>query len=234
MRPRKTLFEIHKDGYIGTINDLVPRDRPKLKACWIEAFQNAPIYHISENLVEALKSIPTDNFNTIINKIGDFKGYLVFKNFTFEGKRFKSEGILIDITNGDINLGIICKDTTEFMGIMDNRRGPQENVNRLVESSFPYIAHLIYYIQSGQEEYSIKKKNYYGKPKIPPKRFISIRENYIVGRNFVIAINGEEFGVRGHYRWQPCGKNNQDRKLIFIKPFKKRLTKHIKEVGQAS
>ena len=36
-----------------------------------------------------------------------------------------------------------------------------------------------------------------------------------------IIVRTEEFGVRGHFRLQPCGADLHDRKLIWINPFKK-------------
>jgi len=37
----------------------------------------------------------------------------------------------------------------------------------------------------------------------------------------ITSIRTEGFSVRGHFRLQPCGKENQDRKLIFIEEFEK-------------
>ncbi len=36
-----------------------------------------------------------------------------------------------------------------------------------------------------------------------------------------ISIRTDGFLVRGHFRWQPCGIKNQDRKLIFVDGFEK-------------
>lgn len=38
---------------------------------------------------------------------------------------------------------------------------------------------------------------------------------------FTTISRTEGFGVRGHFRFQPCGKNMQDRKLIWISDFQK-------------
>jgi hypothetical protein len=37
----------------------------------------------------------------------------------------------------------------------------------------------------------------------------------------ITSIRTEGFGVRGHFRLQPCGPGLQDTKMIFINPFEK-------------
>jgi len=57
----------------------------------------------------------------------------------------------------------------------------------------------------------------------------------IVNSNWnITSIRAEEFGVRGHFRLQPCGPGLTEIKMIFIEPFKKKgymkkatNTKHI-------
>lgn len=39
------------------------------------------------------------------------------------------------------------------------------------------------------------------------------------------AVSGEAFEVSGHWRWQPCGMGRLNRKLTFIKPYLKTLSK---------
>lgn len=59
----------------------------------------------------------------------------------------------------------------------------------------------------------INKEKYLNKTGIPIK---------IIDSNwFTTTIQGESFGVSGHFRLQPCGVNSQDRKLIWINEFKK-------------
>ena len=36
------------------------------------------------------------------------------------------------------------------------------------------------------------------------------------------VFTSEGFNVRGHFRWQPCGVDRQQRKLIFIEEFQKK------------
>ena len=224
MKPTKTLFEKYNYGYIEALPDIVPDDRIKLRKTWQKAFKVAPIYKISDNLIKALKNIPSTNFDFIIEKIKNFNGYLVFKDFTIGGRKVNAEGVLVAINDGIIDIGFIMKNNKYFVSLCNNDLN-KHGVNDLMEENIGYLVHIIYYIMSGQEEYSIKNKNYCKKRS--NKKHISNRENYIVGRNFVIAVSGEEFNVRGHYRWQVCGKGNKDRKLIFIKPYRKKLTKHI-------
>jgi len=38
-----------------------------------------------------------------------------------------------------------------------------------------------------------------------------------------ISVRNGGFSVSGHFRLQPCGLNNQDRKLVFIEEFKKHI-----------
>jgi hypothetical protein len=44
---------------------------------------------------------------------------------------------------------------------------------------------------------------------------------YIDSNWFTTIIRSEGFGVQGHFRLQPCGPNNSERKLIYIAPFQK-------------
>ena len=50
----------------------------------------------------------------------------------------------------------------------------------------------------------------------------SINNIIVVNSRYnTIVIRNEEFGVRGHFRIQPCGPNKQETKLIWIDSFKK-------------
>lgn len=55
------------------------------------------------------------------------------------------------------------------------------------------------------------------------ERFINLTQEdfYLVDASWNTYIHVGEFNVRGHFRWQRCGKENQSVKLVFIKEFKK-------------
>lgn len=50
---------------------------------------------------------------------------------------------------------------------------------------------------------------------------------------FTTIVKSEGFGVSGHFRLQPCGPNNSERKLIYIAPFEKQgYTRTAKVLNQ--
>lgn len=56
---------------------------------------------------------------------------------------------------------------------------------------------------------------------------------YLDSTWFTTIIRSEGFGVQGHFRWQPCGPNNSERKLIYIAPFEKQgYTRKAKVLNQ--
>ena len=58
-----------------------------------------------------------------------------------------------------------------------------------------------------------RKKGFYNST---PSQLIIVDKNWNV-----TSVRSGEFDVGGHFRLQPCGKGREERKLIWIKPFKK-------------
>jgi hypothetical protein len=57
---------------------------------------------------------------------------------------------------------------------------------------------------------------------------------YLDSTWFTTIIRTEGFGVQGHFRWQPCGPHNSERKLIYIAPFEKQgYTRTAKILNQS-
>ncbi len=81
---------------------------------------------------------------------------------------------------------------------------------------------LMSYIELSDTEHIVlkPKKKYRGPNKT---RFINLTNNdfYLVDASWNTYIHVGEFNVRGHFRWQPCGRDHQSVKLVFINEFKK-------------
>lgn len=162
-------------------------------------------------------------------RIGDYFSTTAFKNMKYGAYRYlmgKNEAAWITCQKGVIsglyydNLNRIC---FEFGFDMDNDKyhAPETQM-----PLFNRIAKLITFIELGDIEtvYLPAGRNN-GAPKTSGVKITNTSEFnvYVVDTSWnKLIIRTDGFGVKGHFRLQPCGPGHLDRKLIWIDSFEKK------------
>lgn len=95
--------------------------------------------------------------------------------------------------------------------------------DKMLETEESIYKLLCFFYFSDNESIVVEPGGRYGTRKTG--KIINTFANFpitIVNSNWnITSIRTEEFGVRGHFRLQPCGPGMKDRKMIFIEPFTK-------------
>lgn len=99
------------------------------------------------------------------------------------------------------------------------------------KNSFRVILNTLIYVACSKDDFQKfipKKPKMFNlkKKRTPRPRY----ELFYVGYNYskVILQNSTECSVRGHFRWQPCGKGRKEVKLIYINPHSRILQTKVK------
>lgn len=160
-------------------------------------------------------------------RIGDYFSTTAFNKMKFGAYRYllgKNEMVVLTCRQGIIT-GMYWHDINgvcfEFGFDLTNDKYYAPHTQMAI---FNRIAKLITFIELGDIEtvYLPAGRNN-GKPKKAGKITNTSEFNvYIVDTSWnKLIIRTDGFGVRGHFRLQPCGKEHKDRKLIWVDSFEK-------------
>jgi hypothetical protein len=206
-------------------------------------------YVVSKPLLEVLGKVrvdmPVSQIKLGVNSYFELGGYKGFE-FALISTYIKPAGLTLggvqlkisaynDTTGKVAYWGIdLGEDTLEKCLAKVNAFYGQEWDLATVEAPddiFHTFANLLIYISNPTDEFkkefnsfsSNNKKCQKEKLEYTQKPFIRIGYD----ATFLRLVTETEFGVRGHFRWQPFGVGRVQRKLIFIDPFTKTQKKFI-------
>jgi hypothetical protein len=106
----------------------------------------------------------------------------------------------------------------------------EQNISQEDLTALKLIFNLIIYVSNPNEEFvsqfnefsknnkiaQIEKQEYTSKPYV----------NLGIDAEFLRLVTTDTFDVRGHWRWQPCGVGREQRRLTFIKPHQRTMSKY--------
>lgn len=193
--------------------------KPELKGTEFYTIKNPkPYWYLIQNTVEKCASMIRINENfscSIFNKIKDGEHcYLLGKNEFFRFVKFNNaiRGMFWNR---------LKKISFEVAFILDME---EYYFMKLFSDDFNRMLRLMIFIELGDVEITEIEKGGSNRKSKKDGKIINASNNnvYIIDSSWnKIIIRTTGFAVMGHFRLQPYGKNNADRKLIFIQAFEK-------------
>ena len=200
-------------------------------------------YIFSKPLTSALASTKIDKDINVINKMKSFyfeMPGITFGNYNILGvvgfSTIENNQLFLRVTafylnNGEIRidhtslpLSKLSSLTSEFNYAVDTNS--QEINEPLMWNA---ILNGIIYIYNNSEE-MLEKLNQFSESNIKRKKETKLytSKSYVnLGLNaqFLKLLLESEIGVRGHFRWQPCGTGRKDFRLIYVRPHARLIDK---------
>lgn len=210
----------------------VVKEFPKVAHLFKEKIQyiSDPFYAAYNKSVSKLSSVldsePIDQSGTFISRSSPGETNTIFYSITSEGKKddFRLNAIIFffskEAKRDKPTLAIIVqKNAKGFKSFLSEKA----TVNGMDEMSviadiFSLILFMKYCELEIKEVKGNSKINHIGTKYVnDTKSNIQILDSTW----FTTLVKSEGFHVRGHFRFQPCGPNNSQRKLIWISDFDK-------------
>lgn len=197
-------------------------------------------YVASKNLKIALENVSLDipcsllpEEKSVYIELPDFHtsdGDHIFCSWIYTSKNKNNQRYLVCTSNSEdgwpyFALVLDSKKTIEQV-LLEHIRIPKDKPDwrKTLLSALVYINNPSVDIIEKFNEFESKKSKLKAQKKIyTSKPFIPIGHDFEKLR----LITGKNFGVRGHFRWQPCGENKSKVKLIFIKPHERTIGKNL-------
>ena len=217
-------YQIHSDKFFSQFNE---EELKPFKEQWkwiLDDSQNKNLL-FTKTAIEVCKKIKVDKFKPSILKIKTPKKY----TFLIDDKHFYrvflngSEILVLHIKKEDLANGQSYLSYDSFKILPNENRvvyPPNQNDYLNDKHFVEFIKLLIFTEYSELQEVVIKPNQSYGTKK-QGKYLNETSQNFVLVDSTwnSIIIRKDGFGVIGHFRLQPIGKNREDRKLIYISEF---------------
>lgn len=200
-------------------------------------FHNQKAYYVTNSVVDKLDLLKVSKKNglydyTVFKDVADCKITFIFKDNALLRMHIAGDTICFchvhyTFYNTEERLLHKTQGNSYCINFFVNRKtGEQcDHFNHIdVKEIERFVYHLLcFFFLSENTEIVVNAGKSYGTKKQPDALSNDCDVPItIVNSNWnVTSIRTEGFGVCGHFRLQPCGVNNGDRKMIFIEPFQK-------------
>lgn len=213
-------------------------DIEKLRSYYeVIGFHNQKAYYVTNSVIDKLDLLKVSKKNglydyTVFKDVGDCKITFIFKDNALLRMHISGDTICfchVHYTYYSKEERLIQKSpgNAYWINFFVNRKtGEQcDHFKHIdVKQIERFVYHLLcFFFLSENTEITVNPGKSYGTKKQPDALCNDADVPIvIVNSNWnVTSIRTDGFGVSGHFRLQPCGANNQDRKMIFIEPFQK-------------
>lgn len=182
----------------------------------------------TKTALEIAEKIKIDKFEPSILKIKKEKKFtFLIDNNNFYRVNLKQDEILtihVKKTNLDNGMSWLSYDAFKIMPLLNTVIYPNNNQNYMEEKVFKDFLKLLIFTEYSEIVETVLKPNHSIGTRRQGKYLNDSKNDFVIVDSTwnKVIIRDSSFGVVGHFRLQPYGKNREERKLIYIKEHTKK------------